>query len=88
MALWSCPKCYRHNCCCTVTDWEDVDNHVESERQKPKHEYPSSYPPGCHWAITEAWRILDSLPVNTLDISQRSFLAGMISGALMKAKGE
>lgn len=51
-----------------------------------KHEYPSEYPPGKHWAIDEAWRILDSLKPDALDISQRSFIAGMIAGALMKAK--
>lgn len=52
---------------------------------KPVHEYPSDYPPGKHWAITEGWRILDTMPVGTLDISQRAFLCGMIAGALMKA---
>jgi hypothetical protein len=52
------------------------------------HEYPSMYPPGSHWAITEAWKILDSLKPGVLDINQRSLLAGMITGVLMKAKGE
>lgn len=49
--------------------------------------YPDQYPPGSHWAITEAWAILDCMPIDALDVSQRSFLAGMIAGALMKAKG-
>jgi hypothetical protein len=42
--------------------------------------------PGSHWATDEAWRILDTLPVNALDMTHRCLIAGMIAGALMKAK--
>ena len=52
----------------------------------PEHEYPSNYLPGSHWAVTEGWRILDHLPVGQLNASQRAFICGMITGALMKAK--
>lgn len=50
------------------------------------HGYPDRHLPGNHWATDEAWRILDILPVNTLDMTQRCFIAGLIAGALMKAK--
>lgn len=46
--------------------------------------YPSAYGPGTHWAIDEAWTILDRLPVGMLPDDQRFLLAGQIAGALMK----
>ena len=51
-----------------------------------EHEYPSNYPPGCHWAVTKAWKILDTLPVGLLTIEQRALIAGMIAGALVKER--
>lgn len=50
-----------------------------------RHTYPDRYPPGSHWSITVAWQILDALPPAVLDPTQRAYLAGLISGALMKA---
>ena len=46
--------------------------------------YPSRYPPGLHWALDEAWSILDALPPETLSLQTRSYLAGAIWGALTK----
>lgn len=52
---------------------------------KQGHTYPSNYPPGRHWATDAAWEILDTLPVGLLDEIQRPLIAGMITGALLKA---
>lgn len=49
-----------------------------------KHEYPSDYPPGVHWAIDAAWEILDTLKPGRLTIQERSLIAGMIAGRLMR----
>lgn len=51
-----------------------------------KHQYPSRYTPGQHWATDRAWDILDRLPVGTLSTEQRAFIAGMIAGALMRER--
>lgn len=48
--------------------------------------YPSNYPPGCHWATDEAWRILDMLRDGAIPDDVRAFLAGGIAGALMRAR--
>jgi hypothetical protein len=48
------------------------------------HPYPSAYGPGTHWAIDEAWGILDGLPVGMLPDDYRFLLAGQIAGVLMK----
>lgn len=53
-----------------------------------KHPYPPKYRPGSHWAIDEAWRILDRLPVGMLPDDWRFLIAGMIAGAVMKARDE
>lgn len=53
-----------------------------------EHTYPSSYPPGSHWAVTEAWRILDTLPPGALSDEIRVFLAGMITGTLIRFREE
>jgi NTP pyrophosphatase (non-canonical NTP hydrolase) len=47
--------------------------------------YPSHYLPGHHWALDEAWAIVDEVP--SLNALQRDFLAALISGTLMKHKG-
>lgn len=52
------------------------------------HTYPSKYPPGSHWAVTEAWSILDVLPPGTLDQEQRALIAGMIAGTLVRIASE
>jgi len=49
-----------------------------------KHRYPSEYKPGTHWAIDEAWAILDGLPVDMLPDDYRFLVAGQIAGALMR----
>lgn len=53
-----------------------------------KHEYPSKYPPGKHWATDAAWEILDRLKPGVLSIEARSLLAGMIAGRLMKERAK
>lgn len=50
----------------------------------PKHPYPSRYGRGTHWAIDEAWDILDLLPVGLLPDDTRFLLSGMIAGALTR----
>jgi hypothetical protein len=50
-----------------------------------EHEYPSNYPPGTHWAVDASWEILDTLTPG-LTIEERSLLAGMIAGRLMKER--
>jgi hypothetical protein len=52
----------------------------------PEHPYPPAYKPGTHWAIDEAWEILDSLPVGLLPSDYRFLLAGQIAGTLMRIK--
>ena len=49
-----------------------------------KHQYPSKYPPGTHWAVDLAWQCLDVLPIGLLSIEQRSLVAGMITGLLLR----
>jgi hypothetical protein len=49
-----------------------------------RHPYPSAYGPGTHWAIDEAWAILDRLPSGLLPDDQRFLMAGQIAGAIMK----
>jgi len=51
-----------------------------------KHPYPSRYPPGTHWAIDEAWEILDQLPVGMLPDDWRFLIAGQIAGKLMSTR--
>jgi hypothetical protein len=46
--------------------------------------YPKGYPPGCHWAIDEAWRVLDTVRDGAIPDTIRCFLAGAIAGALIK----
>jgi hypothetical protein len=53
-----------------------------------KHTYPSDYPPGTHWAVDEAWAILDMLAPGVLDADHRNFLAGMIAGTLERVRDE
>lgn len=55
---------------------------------KIKHEYPSKYPPGVHWAIDAAWSILDSLKPGRLNGDERAFLAGQIAGALLSVRNK
>jgi hypothetical protein len=58
-----------------------------STEQKVKHEYPDRYLPGMHWATDEAWEILDTfLPPGQLTLEQRSYLAGLIAGTLMRLR--
>ncbi len=51
-----------------------------------EHEYPSLHRPGTHWATDVAWEILDILKPGKLNLAERSFLAGMIAGALMRER--
>lgn len=54
---------------------------------KQEHPYPPSYGRGEHWAIDEAWNILNDLPVGQLEDEQRFLVAGRIAGALMRVAG-
>jgi hypothetical protein len=49
-----------------------------------EHPYPSNYRPGTHWAVDEAWGIMDTLPVGMLPNHWRFLIAGMIVGTLLK----
>ena len=49
-----------------------------------RHAYPSAYPPGAHWALDEAWALLDTLKPGVLPNEVRLFLAGGIAGILMR----
>lgn len=49
---------------------------------EPVHTYPSNFPPGTTWAITEAWAILDLVRPGLIDQETRAFLAGCIAGTL------
>jgi hypothetical protein len=51
-----------------------------------EHAYPSNFKPGVHWAIDEAWEILDKLPVGLLPNDYRFWLAGVIAGTLMRRR--
>jgi hypothetical protein len=53
-----------------------------------EHRYPSNYGPGQHWALDEAWRLLDMFKPGTIPHDVRCMLAGMITGTLMKAVAE
>lgn len=53
----------------------------------PKHEYPSKYgpgKPGAHPAVEEAWAILDTVKPGVIPLDVRSWLAGLITGALIR----
>ncbi len=52
------------------------------------HTYPSLHPPGTHWATDAAWEILDALRPGRLELAERSLIAGMIAGRLMRERDE
>lgn len=49
-----------------------------------KHTYPSNYPIGVHWAVDEAWRILDHIKPGLITDDIRAYLGGAIAGSIMK----
>lgn len=49
-----------------------------------KHPYPPNYRPASHWAVDEAWTILDALPIGALAVEQRFLTAGRIAGTLLR----
>jgi hypothetical protein len=51
---------------------------------EPQHTYPSRYAPGQHWAMDEAWAILDAFTPGLLPDDVRILLAGMIFRTLMR----
>jgi hypothetical protein len=51
---------------------------------EPQHTYPPIYTPGESWAADEAWAILDTLRPGVLTEVTRLFLAGMVTGALLR----
>lgn len=54
----------------------------------PTHSYPSDYPPGKHWALDEAWAILDMFTPGAMSTDTRYLLAGMIFGMLLRLARE
>jgi hypothetical protein len=48
-----------------------------------EHTYPTLYPPGCHWALDEAWAILDLVAPGVIPPDVRALLAGAIAGTLV-----
>lgn len=50
-----------------------------------KHEYPEDFGPESSPVANTVWQILDQLPPDSLTISQRFMLAGMIGRALAAA---
>lgn len=51
-----------------------------------EHSYPSNYPPDHpRWSIRLAWAILDRIRPGAMEQDHRSFLSGMIAGAIEKA---
>lgn len=53
-----------------------------------QHTYPPDYPPGTHWALDEAWAILDTFRPGGMTDDMRSLLAGMITGTLLRLARE
>lgn len=51
-----------------------------------KHEYPSPYRPGAHWATDAAWEILDVIKPGLIPLDVRSYLAGAIAGRLVRER--
>lgn len=51
-----------------------------------EHEYPPRYQPGTHWATDAAWEILDMLNPGRLTILERSLIAGLIAGRLIRER--
>lgn len=53
------------------------------------HEYPDRYvPQGKDSDLDRAWGILDSINPGVIPIDVRSFLAGQITGLLMRTRAE
>ena len=51
-----------------------------------KHTYPDRYPPGSHWATDAAWEILDTIKPGVISDDVRAFLAGLITGRLIRER--
>ena len=54
-----------------------------TESQMTRHEYPSDYRPGTHWATDAAWEILDMVKPGVISGDVRAYLAGLITSRLM-----
>lgn len=53
-----------------------------------EHVHPQEYLPGSHWAVTEAWTIVDSVKPGLLSEEVRCYLAGSIAGTLVRLRQE
>ena len=53
-----------------------------------QHTYPLGYGPETHWAMQEAWAILDTIKPGVLSHDVRNFLAGQIVGTLIRVTQE
>ena len=49
-----------------------------------RHTYPVGWEPGTHWAVTEAWGVLDMLSPGAIPEETRILLAGAIAGTLTR----
>jgi len=56
--------------------------------EPPIHTYPKGWEPGQHWAVTEAWAILDTLAPGALESDVRAIMAGMIIGTRLRLTGQ
>lgn len=52
------------------------------------HAYPSNYPKGSYWATDEAWEILDRIEPGIIPDDVRCYIAGAITGVLVKYAGK
>jgi len=48
--------------------------------------YPSRYPPGMNADLDEAWAILDTIKDGVIPDDVRAFLAGQITGLLLRKR--
>jgi hypothetical protein len=49
-----------------------------------EHTYPDNFPKGAHWAVDEAWDILDKIKPGLIPDDVRIYLAGAIAGVIMR----
>lgn len=80
----------------TLTDYRTkrvikalVRTYEEVRAEPPlEHIYPSEHLPGSHWAVTEAWTIVDAIKPGVLSEDVRCYLAGTIAGTLVRLRQE
>jgi hypothetical protein len=53
-----------------------------------EHQYPSEYGRGVNPALDEAWDILDTIKPGVIPVDVRAWLAGMITGLLIRERAK